>query len=184
MRQNFADIDETHSLISVPPGQYPCIVVDTRLHVARDGSPRWGIHWKVLSGILAGKTAAWDNLTWSERGLPRVKQVLNSLGFDVSGVLELEPHDLLGCKALVDVEKEIYEDELTGQRIERLSVPYNGYEPIGESSGRVPEWNGEGARDEMDEPGGRMENDAPVDPNEGPDEDPNEDPDGEAGMPF
>ncbi len=172
MRQNFADIDDTHSLVSIPPGQYPCIVVDSRLHVSRDGSPRWGVHWKVLSGVLAGKTAAWDNLNWSERGLPRVKQVLKFLGFDVSGVLELEPKDLLGCKARVQVQKEVYEDELTGQRIERLSVPYNGYEPIGEESGRVPEWDGEGAREPMGEP----ESD-PVDHGD-------VDPDGEAGMPF
>lgn len=172
MRQNFADIDDTHSLVSIPPGQYPCIVVDARMHVARDGSPRWGVHWKVLSGILAGKTAAWDNLTWSERGLPRVKQVLGKLGFDVSGVVELDPHDLLGRKALVRVELETYEDDLTGQRIERLTVPYNGYEAIGEDSGHVPEWNGEGAREASDE-------DVPAEESEA-----DSDPDGEAGMPF
>ncbi|MCA9001407.1 MAG: hypothetical protein KDB61_05760 [Planctomycetes bacterium] len=172
MRQNFADIDETHSLITIPPGRYPCIVVDTRMHVARDGSPRWGVHWKVLSGILAGKTAAWDNLTWSERGLPRVKQVLHMLGFDVSGVVELEPQDLLGRKAMVQVEKEVYEDELTGQRIERLSVPYNGYAPYEEGADRVPEWNGEG---------GSVGDDALGD--EGP-ESAESDPDGEEGMPF
>ncbi|MDF1838659.1 MAG: hypothetical protein P1V35_12385 [Planctomycetota bacterium] len=172
MRQNFADIDDTHSLVSIPPGQYPCILVDARLHVSRDGSPRWGVHWKVLSGILAGKTAAWDNLNWSERGLPRVKQVLKLLGFDVSGVLELEPSDLLGCKALVQVAKEAYEDELTGQRIERLSVPYNGYEALEEDPGGAPEWHGEGARDQGDGDGMDPESAAA------------EDPDGEEGMPF
>ncbi len=172
MRQNFADIDDTHSLVNIPAGQYPCILVDARLHVARDGSPRWGVHWKVLSGVLAGKTAAWDNLTWSERGLPRVKQVLSILGFDVSGVLELEPQDLVGRKALVRVFEEAYEDELTGQRVERLTVPYNGYEVLPESAGHVPEWNGEGARDD-DEEG------LPAEQNEA-----DSDPDGEAGMPF
>ncbi len=172
MRQNFADIDDTHSLVSIPAGQYPCILVDARLHVARDGSPRWGVHWKVLSGVLAGKTAAWDNLTWSERGLPRVKQVLDILGFDVSGVLDLEPADLVGRKALVRVMQESYEDELTGQTIERLTVPYNGYDPLPESAAHTPEWNGEGARDEDEEglPAGLLDADS--------------DPDGEAGMPF
>lgn len=129
MRQDFTEIDDAHSLVTIPPGRYPCEVADTRVSVGRDGNPRWGLHWKVLGGPLAGKTAAWDNLHWSDRGLPRVKHVLGSMGFAVDGVVEVEPHDLLGRKAIVQVELEAYEDPVSGRRIERLAVPYRGYLP-------------------------------------------------------
>ncbi len=132
MRQDFAEIDESHSLINIPPGEYPCQVVDTRIHSTQDGSPRWGLHWKVLDGPMAGKTAAWDNLIWSERGLPRVKHALTMMGFNTSGVLEVEPHELMGKRALVNVVPTEYEDPHSGQVVRRLSVPYWGYASLPE----------------------------------------------------
>jgi len=133
MRQDFSEIEDSHNLISVPPGRYLCEIVDTRVSAARDGSPRWGMHWKVKGGELAGKTAAWDNLNWSERGLPRVKQILRVLGFETGGVLDLEPDDLVGRAAVVQVEREIYEPEGSDRRIERLAVPYDGYTSLEEA---------------------------------------------------
>ncbi|HRV80673.1 MAG: hypothetical protein H6830_06375 [Planctomycetes bacterium] len=132
MRHDFATIDDSHSFLTVPPGEHACQVADIRVQLSREGHPRWGLHWKVLQGPLAGKTAAWDNLTWSEKGLPRVKHVLGALGFDVTGVLDLEPEDLLGKCALVQVEREEYEAPGSGRRIERLTVPYHGYQPLPE----------------------------------------------------
>ncbi|MEZ5975907.1 MAG: hypothetical protein R3F33_06935 [Planctomycetota bacterium] len=132
MRQDFTDVDDTHSLMNLEPGQYAGEVADVRVTLARDGSPRWGIQWRVCAGPLAGRTLAWDNLNWSDRGLPRVKWMLGLLGFDVTGVLELEPDDLLGRRALVQIQREQYEEPGTGQRVERAVVPYRGYEALPE----------------------------------------------------
>ena len=133
VKQDFSKVDDTHSFVSVPPGEYACRIVDVRVGNARDGSLRWSVRLEVLDGEYAGRTAAWDSLTWSERGIVRVKRVLAALGFGVDGPLELEAPDLVGRRARVQVVPEEYEDPLTGQRVERLRVPFLGWAP----------WNGD-----------------------------------------
>ena len=89
-------------------------------------------------GDFAGRTAAWDGLNWSERGMQRVKYVLDKLGFDVDGELELQPDDLLGRQVLVSVLTEEREDPLTGIRQVRMRVPYMGYESVEVLNGGLP----------------------------------------------
>ena len=93
-----------------------------------DGSPRWAIRLEVVEGEYAGRTAAWDGLVWSERGLPRVKNVLKRLGFDVTGPLNVDPEDLVGCRITAEYITEEREDPESGRRIVRLRVPYMGYQ--------------------------------------------------------
>jgi hypothetical protein len=81
----------------------------------------------VISGEYAGRTAGWDSLTWSERGIQRVKRVLSVLGLDVRGEIDLQPNDLVGLTARTSFEPEEREDPLTGRRQLRMRVPYSGY---------------------------------------------------------
>ena len=83
MQVDFSLVDDVESFISVPEGIYLCRIADVREGVTRDGSPRWGIRLEVAEGEYAGRTAAWDGLPWSERGLPRVKQVLSHCEADL-----------------------------------------------------------------------------------------------------
>jgi hypothetical protein len=128
MKLDFSAIDDIESFVTIPEGTYACRIAEVRPGATREGSPRWAFRLEVAEGEYAGRTAAWDSLVFSERGLPRVKQVLACLGFDVRGTVDLEPADLHGLRARVQVLIEEREDPLTGTRRKRLRVPYTGYE--------------------------------------------------------
>lgn len=127
MRYDFSSVDDVDSFVSVPEGLYVCRVAEVREGVARDGSVRWGVRLEVCEGDYAGRTAAWDSLTWSDRGVYRVKKVFEALGLDVSGELEIEAPDLVGLRARVAIQPEEREDPLSGRRQVRMRVPYHGY---------------------------------------------------------
>jgi hypothetical protein len=127
MNIDFSSVEDVESFVSVPEGVYQCRVAEVREGLARDGSTRWALRLEVVEGAHAGRTAAWDGLTWSERGLRRVKHVLDKLGFDVSGRLELSSNDLVDRQARVQLTLEEREDPLTGVKQVRLRVPYLGY---------------------------------------------------------
>lgn len=131
MKIDFSSIEDLESYVSVPDGTYACRIAEVREGTTRDGSARWAIRLEVAEGDHAGRTAAWDALIWSERGLPRVKQVLAALGFDVSGTLELHPRDLNGLRVRAQFVTEERENPLSGKKMTRLRVPYSGYEGMG-----------------------------------------------------
>ena len=84
--------------------------------------------------LLAGPSEKGRRLDSQQScGLPRVKQVLQRFGFDVSGTVELETSDLIDLKARAQCLLEEYEDKLTGRRQIRLRVPYLGYESVNEN---------------------------------------------------
>ena len=127
MIADFTNTPELQEFLSIPPGTYTCRIAEVREGVTRDGSPRWALRLVVAEGDYAGRTGAWDGLVWSERGLPRVKYVLEQLGFQVSGRVELAPKDLVDRTLETRLVPEEREDPLTGRRVLRLRVPYRGY---------------------------------------------------------
>src|SRR5262245_46822121 len=129
MRFDFSSVDDVESYVFVPEGEHDCRIADVREGTSRDGSVRWSLRLEVLNGEWAGRTAAWDSLTWSERGVYRVKKVLEALGLDVRGELEIDSQDLLNLQARVRVVPEEREDPVTGRRQVRMRVPYLGYAP-------------------------------------------------------
>jgi hypothetical protein len=131
MRFDFSSVDDVETYVFVPEGEHDCRIADVREGTSRDGSVRWSFRLEVLGGQYAGRTAAWDSLTWSERGVYRVKKVLEALGLDVKGELEIEPADLMNLQARVRVIPEEREDPVTGRRQVRMRVPYLGYAPLG-----------------------------------------------------
>jgi len=124
---DFSRIEDIDSFVSIPEGRYVCRVAEVREGVARDSSPRWSLRLEVASGEYAGRTAGWDSVTWSDRGIRRVKHVLEALGLNVSGQVEIAPSDLLGREVIATFQSEEREDAFTGRRVLRLRVPYAGY---------------------------------------------------------
>ena len=129
MRQDFSTVPEPETdLVTVPPGRYLCRVRQVHERRTRDGaSVQWAVVLDVAEGTHAGHLAAWDNLTFSDRGLPRVKLALRAFGFDVSGVLDLEPGEMQGRRAVVELVEQQWVNPDTGHTTRRLGVPYAGY---------------------------------------------------------
>jgi hypothetical protein len=132
MHYDFSQVQDTQSFVSIPEGTYDCRIAEVREGLARDGSVRWSFRLEVLRGEYAGRTAGWDALTWSERGIARVKRTLACLGLDVRGEIDVEPADLVGLAARVAFECEEREDPQTGRHVMRLRVPYAGYATLAE----------------------------------------------------
>ena len=138
MKIDFSSIEDVESYVSVPEGTYVCRIAEVRESLTRDGHPRWAFRLEVDDGDLAGRTAAWDSLVWSPRGLPRAKSVLSRMGFDVSGSLSLESQDLLQRRIRAELQLEEHENPETGRRTTRLRVPYLGYEALDDPAEREP----------------------------------------------
>lgn len=138
MQIDLTNVENIEDLRSVPAGEYPCRVVEVRETRSPAGHVRWGLRWEVDHGEWQGRTACWDSLHWSERGMPRAKYVLQVLGFPVQGKLEIEPQQLVGLKALVLVQPEEREDAATGIRRLVNRVPFAGYAPIPVTPEPVP----------------------------------------------
>ncbi|MHC4262207.1 MAG: DUF669 domain-containing protein [Planctomycetota bacterium] len=129
MELDFSRIEDVEDFLAVPPGEYDCRVVEVREGWTRQGDSRWSLRLEVAEGEYAGKAAAWDFLSFGERGVRRAQAVLSAFGFQTAGKLELEPDDLVGRTACVRVIAEERVDALTGARQVRPRVPYDGYSP-------------------------------------------------------
>lgn len=149
MHFDFSQLGDVQSFVSIPPGTYLCRVADVREGFTVDGSVKWSLRLEVAEGDYAGRTAAWDVLSWSERGIHRVRRVLGVLGFDVRGEVDLKPDDLVGLRIQAQLETEERHDPSTGQRTVRLRVPYSGYTAVegGEARGISDDGIVDAARD-------------------------------------
>ncbi len=127
MQIDFTEIADVDDLRAIPPGEYLCQVNEVRESQSPAGHIRWGLRWEVLQGEWQGRTACWDSLHWSERGLPRVKFVLRTLGCLGDGKSDLQPKALEGRRALVTVVHEERDDPVTGVRRLSNRVPFAGY---------------------------------------------------------
>lgn len=112
----------------VPAGQYICRVGEVRQGTTQAGDVYWALRLEVAEGDHAGVTAGWDNLVFSDRARGRARFVLESLGFETRGVLDLEPADLVGRRVLATFVLEEQDDPVGGLRT-RLRVPWSGYGP-------------------------------------------------------
>ncbi len=137
MRWDFTDVMDTEDYASLPQGWYTVRVDEVRSGRTRDGDERWGMRLVVADGPFAGRTAAWDGLVWSERGSPRAKRLLEALGIDAKGVVELETQDLLGRDLDVELVTEEWENPSTGRRQRRNRVPYEGFAARGSANTRI-----------------------------------------------
>lgn len=129
MQIDFTELPEVEDLCSVPPGDYHCTVAEVRESTSPAGHTRWGLRWEVTQGEWRGRTACWDSLHFSERGLARARFVLRVLGFAADGPLDLQPDDLVGRAALVTVTPEVREDPVQGTKRKMNRVPFTGYAP-------------------------------------------------------
>src|SRR5690606_15896133 len=118
----------THDFTSIPAGTYRCRVAEVRPGTNRAGAERWSMRLVVVDGEHAGKQAAWDAIVFSTRGRIRARLVLAALGFPSKGRVEIEPKDLEGKEAMVEIVPAEYTSP-SGDVVRRNEVPFSGWAP-------------------------------------------------------
>lgn len=113
---------------TVPAGTYLCRIDEVRPGTTRAGDERWSLRLIVAEGEYAGRQAAWDSIVFSTRGRMRARTVLTALGLPAKGKVGVEPADLEGRKALVEIKPAEYTSP-SGDVVRRNEVPYDGYKP-------------------------------------------------------
>lgn len=130
MKIDFDSIPDVYDAAAIPEGVYPVQVMEIFARETQSGDPIWSMRLEVASGEFAGRHAGWDSLIFSERGLPRAKQVLAFLGLEVVGELDLTQEGLIGRKARAQFFVEEYESK--GKLRREMRVPYDGWSSLGE----------------------------------------------------
>lgn len=123
------DFDASGSLADfarVPAGTYRCRIADVRCGTTRAGDERWSVALVVAEGSHIGMDAAWDALVFSTRGRARARRILVAVGLPASGRVTIEPKDLLGRMAVVELRTATYRRP-DGVTIRRNEVPYEGW---------------------------------------------------------
>ncbi|HEX5051047.1 MAG TPA: DUF669 domain-containing protein [Planctomycetota bacterium] len=120
--------------VTVPAGAYRCRVAEVRPGTTRAGDERWSLRLVVADGPHTGKQAAWDSIVFSTRGRARARQVLLALGLPARGRVTIEPSDLDGREAIVEVRAAEYASA-DGSRVRRNEVPYDGWRALPAAGG-------------------------------------------------
>jgi len=129
MEIDFDSAEPVSDFITVPAGTYLCRIAEVRRGRTRADDERWSIRLVVAEGEHIGKQAAWDSLVFSTRGRNRARLVLAALGLPATGKVTIEPTDLEGQTALVEVRPSEYTNN-GGETIRRNEVPYDGFQPV------------------------------------------------------
>ena len=116
----------TTDYVQVPAGSYLCRVSEVRPGTTRAGDERWSVLLTVAEGPHVGRVAAWDSLVFSIRGRARARMVLKALGLPAVGRVQVEPADLDGRTAIVEVRPAEYMTP-SGDTVRRNEVPYDGW---------------------------------------------------------
>ena len=125
--------DRVVDYCTVPAGTYRCRIAEVRPGTTRAGDERWSLRLVVVDGPHVGKQAAWDSLVFSTRGRARARMVLPALGLPSTGRVQIEPADLQGRQALVEVRPAEYRTPC-GDGVRRNEVPYDGFRALPDSS--------------------------------------------------
>jgi len=96
------------------------MVKDCEEKESNSGTTYWNLNLEVVNGAFAGKWL-YDSLFFSQKALPRFKMACKALGLNVKGEAEITPQQLIGKKALVDIEIDNYDGK------KRNKVAYAGY---------------------------------------------------------
>lgn len=129
MEIDFDATDRVSDFVTVPAGTYVCRIAEIRPGATRAGDERWSMRLVVAEGQHVGKQAAWDSLVFSARGRARARMVLQALGLPASGKVQIEPTDLEGRAALVEIRPAEYQSP-SGEVVRRNEVPYDGFRAL------------------------------------------------------
>jgi len=129
MRIEACDGTDVDDFVVVDDGEYRMRVGEVRAVETGNGRAAWMLRMELADGELAGRTAVLDWLNFTDRGLRRVRMVLAALGFDVTVSMDVEPGQLLGRTAMVQIATQESQRESDGRLLRRSRVAYDGWRP-------------------------------------------------------
>lgn len=135
MRIEPDDEGGVENFVVAEDGIHEVCVGSVRPSQSRDGQESWMLRVELVEGALAGRTAVTDWLNFGARGMHRVRLVLSALGLDVSAGLDIEPDELVGLRARVELETQESVRPGDGRLVRRSRVPYDGWSPSLEGRG-------------------------------------------------
>jgi hypothetical protein len=134
---NMTKVESGGDFAPVPPGVYAARVRSvekgsTKPQADQSSNELWTLEIELLAGPEGAEDPTfqgrkvWDRITWSEKGLSRVKLVLKALGFDVETDEEIDwmPEHLVNRGARV----EVVIGEWNGRK--RNEIPFAGWMEI------------------------------------------------------
>ena len=109
-----------------PPGIYDVVVTECNFSRTSSGKDMLTVRLRVTSGEWEGRTFR-DRLFFTPAALPRLKMVLDRMGFDTDAEsIEVTERLLVDRTARVEVEAEVYTDA-QGDEKQGAKVPYAGW---------------------------------------------------------
>lgn len=129
MEIDFDSAEGVHDFVTVPSGTYLCRVGEVRIGMTRSGDERWSLRLVIADGQHLGKQAAWDSLVFSTRGRTRARMVFAALGLPSKGRVQVEPQNLEGRTAMVEVRPAEFATP-DGGLVRRNELPYDGWRSV------------------------------------------------------
>lgn len=131
---NFTQVPDSQNFSPMPEGNYLMEVTDVEEKTTKNGDVMFRMKLEVVRGEYRSR-CVFDNLTFNEKGMKRVKLVCNRLGIDTDQDIDLDitPEILIGRSALVTLTINDYEAN-DGTMKKRNEVPFAGYEKVGEQA--------------------------------------------------
>jgi len=118
--------------VVVEEGEYLMRIGSIKKNESTLDREAWMLRMELVDGPFAGRTAVTDWLNFTERGMHRVRIILDVLGFDVSKAIDVDADDLVGRVARLRITTEESARPGDGRVQRRSRVPYDGWSP-GES---------------------------------------------------
>jgi len=122
---DFSHVETARSFPILPAGRYAVEILSVKADgpCTKNGDEMWGFQLAVLDGPFTGRRV-FDNLIFSEAGLPRLKLILKALGVDVSRPVRMAPDLILHRKCYVTLEIKAYNGT------QQSKPRFDGYEPL------------------------------------------------------
>lgn len=125
-------------------GEHLAEVVSCDIGSSKNGDEQWNFRFHAIGGEHDGQPI-FDDVTFSDAGVPRCKFVFARLGYDMSAGLDLDVimdgsadgsiAPIVGRRAYITLENKKRKNESTGIETETIKVMYNGYRRTEENGG-------------------------------------------------
>lgn len=103
--------DEIAKAEVIPPGQYATRIDKVTEKMSQNKNQYWFVEFTITEEPLVGRKV-FGNFMLDVQSLWKLRQLLEALGWDVSGLADINSDELIGQEVGVVVDNETYEGQL------------------------------------------------------------------------